>query len=121
MRAGTGTRRRAACDALIAVAAALTVVVPRWPWFKARLLPLDPNAGGPVMAPQGSATGLYAHPFVRGGGRATRPPAGALQPRLAPAGARRRHPPGGRIRPRLPHRGGGRRLHTGSVGRHPER
>ena len=62
MRAGGWTRLRAACDVLIAVAAVLTVVAPRWPWYKATLIPSGPNVDlTGVMAPQGEATGLYAH------------------------------------------------------------
>lgn len=60
----TRTRTRTACDALIAVALLLTVLAPLWPWFTATLVPTDPNASGPVMAPEGTATGLYAHRFV---------------------------------------------------------
>jgi len=62
MGAGAWTRLRAACDTLIAVAAVLTVVAPRWPWFTARLTPLDPSVDlSQVMAPQGVVTGFYAH------------------------------------------------------------
>jgi len=62
MRAGSWTRLRAACDVLIAVAAMLTVVAARWPWFKATLIPSGPNVDlTGVMAPQGEATGYYAH------------------------------------------------------------
>lgn len=58
------TRTRTACDALTAVALLLTVLALRWPWFTATLVPTDPNASGPVMAPEGTATGFYAHRFV---------------------------------------------------------
>jgi len=64
MRSRTGTWPRAVCDALIAVAAVLTVVVPRWTWFTATILPVSANVDGSAMAPQGTATGLYAHPFL---------------------------------------------------------
>ena len=63
-RTRTRTRLRPACDALIAVAALLTVLAARWPWFTATLVPTDANVGGPVMAPEGTVTGLYAHRFV---------------------------------------------------------
>jgi hypothetical protein len=89
MRAGPGTRLRVAFDTLIAVAAVLTIVAPRWPWFNATLLPLWPNDGdGPPMAPQGVATGLYAHGSLRVA-------AGVAAVQLALLLAR--HYPGGRL------------------------
>jgi hypothetical protein len=56
---------RAACDALVAVAAVLMIVAPRWVWFRATLT-YDPGSDqGWVPAPSsGPATGLYAHPTL---------------------------------------------------------
>lgn len=62
MDAGTRARLEVARDTLVAVAAVLTIVASRWPWFEATLTPPDPE--GLVMAPRGAATGLYAHPSL---------------------------------------------------------
>jgi hypothetical protein len=62
MHAGARAGLRAACDALVAVAAVLTIVASRWPWFQATLTPPDPD--GVVLAPRGAATGVYAHPSL---------------------------------------------------------
>jgi hypothetical protein len=60
--AGPGPRVRArpVGHAVIAAAAVLTIVAGHWPWFQATLTPPDV----PVIAPQGTATGLYAHPSL---------------------------------------------------------
>jgi hypothetical protein len=59
MYAGTRARLRASSDVLVAVAAVLTIMASRWPWFQATLTLPDP--GGLVLAPRGAATGVYAH------------------------------------------------------------
>jgi hypothetical protein len=62
-RPGTRERIRPACHALIAVAAVVTIAAAHWPWFQATLTP--PDADDPtLMAPSGTATGLYAHPSL---------------------------------------------------------
>ena len=58
MRAGTRKRLTGACDTLIAAAAVLMIVAVHWPWFQATITP--PDMVGLVMAPSGTATGLYA-------------------------------------------------------------
>ena len=59
---GLRARLEAACDTLVTVAAVLTIVASRWPWFQATLTPPDPD--GVVLAPSGAATGVYAHPSL---------------------------------------------------------
>ena len=59
MHAGTRAGLRAASDVLVAVAAVLTIMSSRWPWFQATLTP--PDLTGMLMAPSGAATGVYAH------------------------------------------------------------
>lgn len=39
----------------------LTLIAPHWPWFLATLVP---DLGDEVQAPDGPATGLYAHPSL---------------------------------------------------------
>jgi hypothetical protein len=51
-----------ACDVVVAVAAVLTIVASRWPWFQATLTPAD--MAGLEPAPSGAATGVYAHPSL---------------------------------------------------------
>jgi hypothetical protein len=51
-----------ACDFVVAVAAVLTIMASRWPWFRATLTPADMM--GLVPAPSGAATGVYAHPSL---------------------------------------------------------
>jgi hypothetical protein len=62
MHAGARAGLRAACDMLVAVAAVVTIMASRWPWFQATLTP--PDLTGMVMAPSGAATGVYAHPSL---------------------------------------------------------
>lgn len=54
------------CDVLIGVAALATATAPLLPWAKARLGP-DPGQSldAVVMAPQGTVSGLYAHPSLK--------------------------------------------------------
>ena len=61
MGAGARARLNGACNALIAIAAGLTIIAPHWPWFLATLVP---DLGDEVNAPDGPATGLYAHPSL---------------------------------------------------------
>jgi hypothetical protein len=53
---------RVAWDFVVAVAAVLTIMASRWPWFQATLTPADMT--GLVPAPSGAATGVYAHPSL---------------------------------------------------------
>lgn len=57
----TRARLSTACNALIAFAAVVTIIAPHWPWFLATLVP---DLGDEVQAPDGPATGLYAHPSL---------------------------------------------------------
>lgn len=54
------------CDLLIGAAAVATATAPFLPWAKATLQP-DPGQSldGVVMAPQGTVTGIYAHPSLK--------------------------------------------------------
>jgi hypothetical protein len=54
-------RLNTACNAIIATAAVLTIMAPHWPWFLATLVPDLGGGCGEVRAPDGPATGLYAH------------------------------------------------------------
>ena len=60
MRAGTRTWPTRSFDTLLAIAAVLTIVAPHWPWYVATQTP----PGGNPIAPEGSATGLPAHPTL---------------------------------------------------------
>jgi hypothetical protein len=57
MRAGARKRLARSSDALLAVAAVLTIVAPHWPWYVATQTP----PGGNMIAPEGTAAGLPAH------------------------------------------------------------
>jgi hypothetical protein len=61
MGAGTRWRLTGACNMLIAVAAILVIAAVHWPWFLATQVP---DLAGEVQAPDGPATGLYAHPSL---------------------------------------------------------
>lgn len=50
-----------ACHVIVAAAAVLTVAAAARPWF---LATLTPDMGGEVQAPDGPASGLYAHPSL---------------------------------------------------------
>ena len=60
MRARTREWLTGSLDALLAVAAVLTIVAPHWPWYVATQ---TPPAGNPI-APEGTAPGLPAHPTL---------------------------------------------------------
>jgi hypothetical protein len=60
MRAGARKGLTRSFDALLAVAAVLTIVAPHWPWYVATQTP----QGGNPIAPEGTATGLPAHPTL---------------------------------------------------------
>jgi hypothetical protein len=60
MRAVARMRLTRSLDALLAVAAVLTIVAPHWPWYVATQTP----PGGNLMAPEGTAAGLPAHPAL---------------------------------------------------------
>jgi hypothetical protein len=60
MRAGARKRLTRSFDALLAVAAVLTIMAPHWPWYVATQTP----PGGNPIAPEGTATGLPAHPSL---------------------------------------------------------
>jgi hypothetical protein len=64
VRAGIRARLRTVCDLLIAAAAVVTATAPLLPWCTATLRP-DPGASlVGLMAPRGTAIGLYAHPSL---------------------------------------------------------
>ena len=60
MRAGARKRLTRSFDALLAIAAVLTIMAPHWPWYVATQ---TPRSGNPI-APEGTATGLPAHPTL---------------------------------------------------------
>ncbi|HEY0934936.1 MAG TPA: hypothetical protein VGD91_14470 [Trebonia sp.] len=60
MRAGARKRLTRSFDALLAVAAGLTITAPHWPWYVATQTP----PGGNPIAPEGTAAGLPAHPTL---------------------------------------------------------
>ena len=62
MHKGARAGLRAACDVVVAVAAVLTIVASRLPWFQATLVPPDPDHQ--VVAPRGALAGIYAHPSL---------------------------------------------------------
>jgi hypothetical protein len=57
MRAGARTWLTRSFDTLLGIAAVLTILAPRWPWYVATQTPWDGN----LMAPEGTAAGLPAH------------------------------------------------------------
>jgi hypothetical protein len=60
MRAGTRRWLTRSFDTLLGIAAVLTILAPHWPWYVATQTPWDGNP----MAPEGTATGLPAHPTL---------------------------------------------------------
>lgn len=66
VRTGAGTCLIAVCDLVIGVAAVATATAALLPWCTATLRPQNPGQGlDGVMAPQGTVTGLYAHPSLK--------------------------------------------------------
>lgn len=57
MRAGARKRLTRSFDAILAIAAVLTIMAPHWPWYVATQTP----PGGNPIAPEGTATGLSGH------------------------------------------------------------
>lgn len=63
MHRGARPGLRESCDVVVAVAAVLTIVASRWPWFQATLTSTGGGTEG-LPAPSGAATGVYAHPSL---------------------------------------------------------